>query len=148
MRYENRRKHNQKAKWEFTTGNLCLITVVYTLIIIVILSARSSHNQKLEDFEQKTTQNVAKSENPEKLSCHSKYRRKNGVDHCAEMPNDNFVFHNKIPKSGSTTFLAVVAELAKKNDFDLVHMLPCFDEKDSAKIQDEEYFETQDWSLR
>ena len=59
------------------------------------------------------------------------------------MPNKNFVFHNKIPKSGSTTFLAVVAELSRRNDFDLVHMLPCFDETDPAKMQDEEYFETQ-----
>ena len=81
MRYESRRKpakFNPKAKWEFTTGNLCLITVVYTLIIIIILSARSNHNQKLEDYQQKTNQNLPKNENsqepeePEKLTCHAK----------------------------------------------------------------------------
>ena len=55
------------------------------------------------------------------------------------MPNEMFIFHNKVPKSGSTTFLDIVAPLAKRNDFDLVHMLPCFDENDPSMRQDQTY---------
>ena len=142
----NRRKparFKTKTKWEFTNTNWCLIITSYVVIILVILSARAKYNRQLEDYQRKASTpktTVAPSEVAKLPVCNEKYRKKFGIDHCAEMPNKMFVFHNKIPKSGSTTFYNIVSALTEQNDFDLVHMHPCFDEKDPQKIQDDLYY--------
>ncbi len=40
-------------------------------------------------------------------------------------PNPNFLFHNKLPKSGSTTMKWLLVELSKKNGFKLDHQRYC-----------------------
>ena len=64
-------------------------------------------------------------------------------------PNRNFIFHNKIPKAGSTTFYNLLVPLSSMNDFDLIHLVPCFDKDDPQPLQDELYFSKQrtDWDL-
>ena len=59
---------------------------------------------------------------------------------CSSIPNPKFVFHNKLPKSGSTTFLALLNELRKRNNFDLAHLIPCFDHNDPKLVQEDSYF--------
>ena len=135
----NRRKpvrlHSLKSKWEFTWGNVCLIVTIYVVIIVITLSARAQYNKQLDDYFTNKSVDQAQKTNVPTIEC-----TQDGVDHCADMPNKMFVFHNKIPKSGSTTFYNIVEALASKNNFDLVHMLPCFDENDPTMIQDEVYF--------
>ena len=41
------------------------------------------------------------------------------------LPNSRFIFHNKIPKSGSTTLANIVHTLEKRNQFKLRHFHPC-----------------------
>jgi len=52
------------------------------------------------------------------------------------MPNTKFIFHNKLPKSGSTTFYQLLVAIAKDNDFDLIHLHPCFDPDDQMGFVD------------
>ena len=119
----NRRKpvrsHKFKSKWEFTRTNVGLIITTYVVIIVIILSARAKYNKQLIDFINKTDGPINHTSLAEKTSSCIQ----NGIDHCADMPNKMFVFHNKIPKSGSTTFYNIVAALAEQNDFDLVRGL-------------------------
>jgi len=42
-----------------------------------------------------------------------------------KMPNPNFIFHNKIPKSGSTSLANILHALEEKNRFQLRHFHPC-----------------------
>ena len=113
------RTYDDKRSWEFNRANVCLIITVYIIIIVSILSARAHYNKQLNEFLNKTTKISYKSYKAPEPRCVKEYQSKNGRDQCAEMPNDKFIFHNKIPKSGSTTFYNIVAELAKINDFDL-----------------------------
>ena len=71
------------------------------------------------------------------------------MDDLKQTPNQNFIFHNKIPKAGSTTFYNLLVPLSSINDFDLIHLVPCFDKDDPQPLQDEEYFSKQrpDWDL-
>ena len=39
------------------------------------------------------------------------------VDYFAPVPNTKFVFHNKLPKCGSTTMHNIVGLLSRKNNF-------------------------------
>ena len=43
-------------------------------------------------------------------------------------PNPSFVFHNKLPKSGSTTMKWLLVELARRNGFILDHQRFCISE--------------------
>ena len=76
----------------------------------------------------------------------SKYSSMNDLE---KAPNRNFIFHNKIPKAGSTTFYNLLVPLSSMNDFDLIHLVPCFDKDDPQPLQDELYFSKQrpDWDL-
>jgi len=47
-------------------------------------------------------------------------------------PNLNFVFHNKLPKSGSTTMKYIISSLSKQNDFILDYQSPCLDKTTCA----------------
>jgi len=42
-----------------------------------------------------------------------------------EQPNMQFVFHNKLPKSGSTTMKYIAKLLSKQNDFTMDYRAPC-----------------------
>ena len=55
---------------------------------------------------------------------------------CTKMPNPRLIFHNKLPKSGSTTFFQLLVSLAGENDFDLIHLHPCFDSEDKTGFVD------------
>ena len=59
---------------------------------------------------------------------------------CPKIPNSTLIFHNKLPKSGSTTFFKLLTELKKTNDFDLAHLIPCFDANDPHFLQEDNYF--------
>ena len=76
----------------------------------------------------------------------SKHSSMNNLE---KAPNRNFIFHNKIPKAGSTTFYNLLVPLSSMNDFDLIHLVPCFDKDDPQPLQDELYFSKQrpDWDL-
>lgn len=39
------------------------------------------------------------------------------VDYFAPVPNTKFIFHNKLPKCGSTTMHNIVGLLSRKNNF-------------------------------
>ena len=39
-------------------------------------------------------------------------------------PNPNFIFHNKLPKSGSSTMNQLLRNLAKKNNFNFAKVEP------------------------
>jgi len=41
------------------------------------------------------------------------------------LPNPRFIFHNKIPKCGSTTMANILAALETTNNFNLIHYHPC-----------------------
>jgi hypothetical protein len=41
-----------------------------------------------------------------------------------QMPNPGFIFHNKLPKSGSSTMNQLLRELAKKNNFNFAKVEP------------------------
>ena len=43
----------------------------------------------------------------------------------AQPPNPTFVFHNKLPKSGSTTMKYIVNQMAIKNNFKMDYVPPC-----------------------
>lgn len=45
-----------------------------------------------------------------------------------KLPNPKFIFHNKIPKSGSTTLANIVHTLEERNRFKLRHFHPCVNE--------------------
>lgn len=45
-----------------------------------------------------------------------------------KLPNPRFIFHNKIPKSGSTTLANIVHTLEERNRFKLRHFHPCINE--------------------
>merc|ERR1712062_853253 len=77
---------------------------------------------------------------PEVNVCIENYRIYKHRDMCSSIPNPKFVFHNKLPKSGSTTFLALLNELRKRNNFDLAHLIPCFDQNDPKLVQEDSYF--------
>lgn len=53
---------------------------------------------------------------------------KHGADNGPKLPNPRFIFHNKIPKSGSTTLANIVHTLEVKNNFKLRHFHPCVEE--------------------
>ena len=59
-----------------------------------------------------------------------------GIDLCKPMPNAQLVFHNKLPKSGSTTFFQLLVAIAAENDFDLIHLHPCFDPNNKTGFVD------------
>ena len=113
------RTYDDKHTWEFNRTNVCLIVTVYIVIIVSILSARAQYNKQLNEYLNETTKVLYKSYEPSEPRCVKEYQFKKNRDQCAKMPNDKFIFHNKIPKSGSTTFYNIVVELAKVNDFDL-----------------------------
>ena len=46
-----------------------------------------------------------------------------------KLPNPKFIFHNKIPKSGSTTLANIVHTLEERNRFKLRHFHPCVNER-------------------
>ena len=76
-------------------------------------------------------------------------RKLSSMNDLEQASNRNFIFHNKIPKAGSTTFYNLLQPLSSMNDFDLIHLAPCFDKDDPQPIQDIEYFSKQrpDWDL-
>ena len=71
------------------------------------------------------------------------------ISDLGQAPNRNFIFHNKIPKAGSTTFYNLLVPLSSMNNFDLIHLVPCFDKDDPQPLQDEGYFSKQrpGWDL-
>ena len=57
-----------------------------------------------------------------------------------KLPNPKFIFHNKIPKSGSTTLANIVHTLEERNRFKLRHFHPCVNErKFKGKSPDNNY---------
>ena len=48
-------------------------------------------------------------------------------------PNPTFVFHNKLPKSGSTTMKYIADYLQDKNNFKMDYAPPCFHPPCNAK---------------
>jgi dermatan/chondrotin sulfate uronyl 2-O-sulfotransferase UST len=51
------------------------------------------------------------------------------------MPNPRFIFHNKIPKCGSSTMSNVLLTLQHINTFKLNHLRPCLEDGDCIKSQ-------------
>ena len=47
-------------------------------------------------------------------------------------PNPNFIFHNKLPKSGSTTMKYIISTLQKANDFHMDYQSPCINKATCA----------------
>lgn len=47
--------------------------------------------------------------------------------------NPKFIFHNKIPKAGSTTMKWLLVALANKNKFHLDHVRPCIQQETCGK---------------
>ena len=41
-----------------------------------------------------------------------------------QIPNPGFIFHNKLPKSGSSTMNQLLRQLAKKNNFNFAKVEP------------------------
>ena len=52
-----------------------------------------------------------------------------------KLPNPRFIFHNKIPKSGSTTLANIVHTLEERNRFKLRHFHPCINERKSKMLK-------------
>ena len=52
-----------------------------------------------------------------------------------KLPNPKFIFHNKIPKSGSTTLANIVHTLEERNRFKLRHFHPCVNERKYINVQ-------------
>merc|ERR1712113_656924 len=61
--------------------------------------------------------------------------RSTGQD-VTHLPNSRFIFHNKIPKSGSTTLANIVHTLEKRNEFKLRHFHPCVNQDSCDKYTD------------
>ena len=60
-----------------------------------------------------------------------------------KLPNPKFIFHNKIPKSGSTTLANIVHTLEERNRFKLRHFHPCVNERKYKKLPVSNF-----WTLR
>jgi dermatan/chondrotin sulfate uronyl 2-O-sulfotransferase UST len=54
----------------------------------------------------------------------------------AQPPNPTFVFHNKLPKSGSTTMKYIADQMAIKNNFKMDYVPPCLHPPCNAKSGD------------
>lgn len=52
--------------------------------------------------------------------------------------NSRFIFHNKIPKAGSTTMKWLLVALAKRNGFTLDHVTPLINGVTAEKVKNEE----------
>ena len=48
----------------------------------------------------------------------------------AVLPNPRFIFHNKIPKAGSTTMSNILQALEDRNGFDMLHFRPCVEQRE------------------
>jgi len=100
------RKYERKWKYFITFGVVLFIFFcLHTHREIIYKSTRSTKVENIDEILDQTDKVII-----------SEYRKKlsNGK---IEVPNEDFIFHNKFPKCGSTTLNYILLNLARKNKF-------------------------------
>jgi len=94
------------------------------LLCLVIGNTTSSASDKHVHGMKKLREQAFSHINAQLLDSSNKHHGEKGP----KLPNPRFIFHNKIPKSGSTTLANIVHTLEVKNNFKLRHFHPCVEE--------------------